>query len=298
MAQFTIIVPTKNRCDALLKLLDSLKKLSQVEKIQPEIIIGDNNSSDDTWDALQRESMNFPLELRLMKVTTPGKSAVMNDAIRVARGQILAFLDDDVIVDPGWLQAIDHFLKNNPFLVAQGVIRVPSPEAEDPQTKRLLDRYHTISRLEYGPEKQSLSSLNGANLVIFREIFEKVGFFDERLGPGAAGTSEDVELARRILRAGLKIGYIHNAIVYHRVDRARLTDEYFKSLHRRQGLSRFVLENRGIMRIAASLLRSFLQYCVYSLVGGERKRYRSKGRIYHYLAMLEARAKTRQGVEN
>ena len=296
MAQFTIIVPTKNRCDALLKLLDSLKKLRHLQRIQPEIIIGDNDSSDSTWEELQRESRNFPVELRLMKVTTLGKSAVMNEAIRASRGQVLAFLDDDVIVDPGWLQAINDFLKNNPLLVAQGVIRVPSPEAEDPQTKRLLDRYHTISRLEYGPEKQSLSSLNGANLVILREIFDKIGFFDERLGPGAAGTSEDVELARRIVRAGLKIGYIHDAIVYHRVDPARLTDEYFKSLHRRQGVSRFVLENRGIVRIAASLLRSFLQYCVYSLFGGERKRYRSKGRIYHYLAMLEAKAKTRQNV--
>ena len=202
MAQFTIIVPTKNRCDALLKLLDSLKKLRHLQRIQPEIIIGDNNSSDSTWEELQRESRNFPIELRLMKVTIPGKSAVMNEAIRAARGQIMAFLDDDVIVDSGWLQAIDDFLKNNPFLVAQGVIRVPSPEAEDPQTKLLLDRYHTISRLEYGPEKQSLSSLNGANLVIFREIFDKLGFFDERLGPGAAGTSEDAELARRIVRAG------------------------------------------------------------------------------------------------
>ena len=298
MAQFTIIVPTKNRCDALVKLLDSLKKLRHLQRIQPEIIIGDNDSSDSTWEELQRESRNFPIELRSMKVTTPGKSAVMNEAIRAARGQILAFLDDDVIVDPGWLQAIEDFLKNNPFAVAQGVIRVPSPEADDPQTKRLLDRYHTISRLEYGPEKQSLSSLNGANLVIRREIFDKVGFFDERLGPGAAGTSEDVELARRIVRAGLKIGYIHDAIVYHRVDPARLTDEYFKSLHRRQGLSRFVLENRGTARIAASLLRSSLQYCVYSLFGGERKRYRSKGRIYHYLAMLEAKAKTRQNVES
>jgi GT2 family glycosyltransferase len=298
MTQFTIIVPTKNRCDALLKLLDSLKKLRHLQRIQPEIIIGDNDSSDGTWEELQRESRNFPIELRLMKVTTPGKSAVMNEAIRAARGQILAFLDDDVIVDPGWLQAIDDFLKNNPFVVAQGVIRVPSPEADDPQTKRLLDRYHTISRLEYGPEKQSLSSLNGANLVILREIFDRVGFFDERLGPGAAGTSEDVDLAKRIVRGGLKIGYIHDAIVYHRVDPARLTDEYFKSLHRRQGFSRFVLENRGIVRIAASLLRSFLQYCVYSLFGGERKRYRSKGRIYHYLAMLEAKAKTRQNVEN
>jgi GT2 family glycosyltransferase len=298
MAEFTIIVPTKDRLDVLIKLLDSLKKLRELQRIQPEIIIGDNDSNDDTWETLQRESRNFPVELRLIKVTKPGKSAVMNEAIRAARGKILAFLDDDVIVDRGWLQAIDYFFKHNACLVAQGVIRVPSSEAEDPQTKRLLDRYHTISRLEYGPEKQSLSSLNGANLVIYREVLHKIGNFDERLGPGAAGTSEDVELARRIVRAGLKIGYIHDAVVYHRVDRARLTDEYFKSLHRRQGFSRFVLENRGMVRIAASLLRSCLQYCVYSVFGGERKLYRSKGRIYHYLAMLEAKAKTRQSFGN
>jgi GT2 family glycosyltransferase len=298
MAEFTIIVPTKNRFDALIKLLDSLRKLRELERIQPEIIIGDNNSTDGTWEALQRESRNFPVALQLIKVTTPGKSAVMNEAIRAARGKILAFLDDDVIVDPGWLQSIDHFLKNNAYLVAQGVIRIPSPEAEDPQTKRLLDRYHTISRLEYGREKQSLNSLNGANLVIYREVLDRIGHFDERLGPGAAGTSEDVELARRIVRAGLKIGYIHEAIVYHRVDPSRLTDEYFKSLHRRQGFSRLVLENRGIVRIALSLVRSSLQFCVYSFFGGERKRYRSKGRIYHYLAMLEAKAKTRQDAEN
>jgi GT2 family glycosyltransferase len=294
MAEFTIIIPTKDRLDAIIKLLDSLRKLRELERIQPEIIIGDNNSTDETWEVLQRESRNYPVDLRLIRVTTPGKSAVMNEAICAATGGILAFLDDDVIVDPGWLQSINHFLKNNRYLVAQGVIRIPSPEAEDPQINRLLDRYRTIPRLEYGPEKQSVDSLNGANLVIYKEVFDRIGHFDQRLGPGAAGTSEDVELARRIVRAGFKIGYMRQAIVYHRVERSRLTDEYFKSLHRRQGFSRLAVENRGIMRITLSLVRSTMQYCFYSLVGRERKRYRSKGRIYHYLAMLEAKAKTRQ----
>lgn len=298
MAEFTIIVATKDRLDAIIRLLESFRNLRELERIQPEIIIGDNNSRDGTWEALQRESRTFPVELRLIRVTTPGKCAVMNEAIRTSKGKILAFLDDDVIVDPGWLESIDRFLAHNTYQVAQGVIRIPSPEAEDPHINRLLDRYRTIPRLDYGSTRQTLDSLNGANLIIYREVLDQIGHFDQRLGPGAAGTSEDVELARRIVRAGLKIGFIQEAVVYHRVDRSRLTDEYFKSLHRRQGFSRLAVENRGVIRITLGLLRSSMQYCIYSFFGRERKRYRSKGRIYHYLAMLEAKAKTRQDPES
>jgi GT2 family glycosyltransferase len=229
-----------------------------------------------------------------MRVATPGKSAVMNEAIRASNSKILAFLDDDVVVDPGWLESIHRFLENNHYQVAQGVIRIASPEADDPQISELLDRYRTIPRVDYGPEIQNLASLNGANVVIYREVLDRIGYFDQRLGPGAAGTSEDVELAKRIIRAGLRIGYIHEAVVYHRVDRSRLTDDYFKSLHRRQGFSRLAIENRGIIRISLELLRSSMQYFVYSIFGRERKRYRSKGRVYHYLAMLEAKTKIRQ----
>lgn len=294
MAEFTIIVATKDRLDAIIRLLESFRNLRELERIQPEIIIGDNNSTDGTWEALQRESRNFPVKLTLMGVATPGKSAVMNEAIRASNSKILAFLDDDVVVDPGWLESIHRFLENNHYQVAQGVIRIASPEADDPQISQLLDRYRTIPRLDYSPETQNLTSLNGANVVIYREVLDRIGHFDQRLGPGAAGTSEDVELAKRIVRAGLKIGYIHEAVVYHRVDRSRLTDDYFKSLHRRQGFSRLAIEDRGIIRISLELLRSSMQYLVYSIFGRERKRYRSKGRIYHYLAMLEAKTKIRQ----
>jgi glycosyltransferase involved in cell wall biosynthesis len=294
MAKFTIIVPTKDRSDAITKLLNSLRNLRGLEGIKPEIIIADNNSTDGTWEALQRESRNFPMKFRLMRVATPGKSAVMNEAIRASNSKILAFLDDDVVVDPGWLESIHRFLENNHYQVAQGVIRIASPEADDPQISELLDRYRTIPRVDYGPEIQNLASLNGANVVIYREVLDRIGYFDQRLGPGAAGTSEDVELAKRVIRAGLRIGYIHEAVVYHRVDRSRLTDDYFKSLHRRQGFSRLAIENRGIIRISLELLRSSMQYFIYSIFGRERKRYRSKGRVYHYLAMLEAKTKIRQ----
>jgi hypothetical protein len=96
-------------------------------------------------------------------------------------------------------------------------------------------------------------------------------------------------LARRFARAGIAIGYMPEAIAYHRVDRTRLTEEYFKSIHKKQGKSRLVFKDRSVFHILFALCRMSFQYGIDSLVAKERRRYRSKGRIYHYLGMLEAK---------
>jgi GT2 family glycosyltransferase len=54
-----------------------------------------------------------------------------------------------------------------------------------------------------------------------RAVFGKIGFFDHRLGPGAAGFSEDTEYSIRIRKAGFKIGYTPHAIVYHELNPSR-----------------------------------------------------------------------------
>ena len=113
--------------------------------------------------------------------------------------------------------------------------------------------------------------------------------FDERLGPGASGTSEDVEFARRVTGVGIPIGYAPLAIAYHHVDANRLTESYFRESHRRQGVSRFLIRQQSSPKIYFNLARTVVQFGYYSLTRSERKRYRSKGRIYHYLGMLEAR---------
>ena len=286
---FSIIVPTRDRCHVVKQLLESIKQLQGLERIYPEIIIGDNNSNDQTWDKLQQMARDFFPPLRLLKVAKPGKSAVLNKAIEMATGNILAFLDDDVAVDPTWLEAIEEFFCSGNFSVGQGVVRIPSPESEDLEIQRLLQRYRTIPHLEFGPFVQHVHSLNGANFAVSRRLLEKVGKFDERLGPGASGTSEDVEFAQRILQTEEKIGYIREAIVYHQVDRSRLTEDYFKLVHKRQGRSRLVFKNHGTGHIIFDLCRASAQFGFYSLAGEERNLYRSKGRIYHYLGMLEAK---------
>ena len=285
----TIIIPTKNRADVLSQLLDSIEQLEAVDGIVPEIIVADNDSQDDTYERLTAAAKRFRAKVRTVKVTRPGKSAAINEALKLATGDVVAFVDDDVVVDKNWLAAIENFFRNGEYRVGQGIIRLPSPEKDDPEVLKLVERYRTIPRLEYRRPLQTLHTLNGANFFVSRDVFDAVGGFDERLGPGASGTSEDVDFARRLCAANIAIGYAPQAIVYHRVDRTRLTDEYFEQSHRRQGGSRFLIRNHRAATIVFDLARAVALYAYHAVRGNERKRFRSKGRIYHYLGMLEAK---------
>ena len=286
--RFTIIIPTKNRRQILGQLLGSIGALNDIDRILPEIIVADNNSDDDTWECVNSVAKHFPTTLRSLKIVRAGKSAALNDAVKTSTGNVLAFLDDDVVVDKAWLVAVREFFQEDNRQVAQGFIGLQSTP-NDPEILKLVEIYRTIPKLEYNSDVGKLHSLNGANFFISRELFNRVGGFDERLGPGASGTSEDVDLAWRLIRAGVSISYAPKAMAYHRIDRDRLTEEYFKQSHRRQGASRFLIRKQGGAEILFNLFRVLAQYGYHTLFRHERNRYRSKGRIYHYLGMIEAR---------
>jgi GT2 family glycosyltransferase len=272
-----------------LALLESVKKLQDFARIDPEVIVGDNGSKDDTWVTLHEVKKNFPVPLQLLQEPIPGKSRMLNRAVTLAKGDILAFLDDDVVVDHSWLKALETFFQNSENQAGQGRIGLCSTECDDPEVQKLLQRYRTIPQLNYDQNVETVHSLNGANVFMRRNVFNRVGGFDERLGPGASGTSEDVDLARRLIRAGASIGYARQCVVYHHVDRNRLTEEYFEELHRRQGRSRLLIKNRRYSHIVFDLGKATFQYLIYRKFGSERQRYRSKGRMYHYLGMIEAK---------
>ena len=291
VTKISIIIPTRDRQKQIISLLESIKQLKGLERLGPEIIVGDNASKDQTWERLQQIIEDYPVPLRLFQVISPGKCRVLNEAMGLARGDIFVFLDDDVLVEPGWLAAIENHFGQFPSLAAQGAIRIPAEDIADPEIRRLIERYRTVRQLDFDGSSCEMHSLNGANMAFRREVFDKVGNFDTRLGPGASGTSEDTELAQRILRAGINIAYMKKAIVYHQLDRPRLTEDYFKHVHRRQGASRLLFKHQSVVRIIFDLCRVSAQYGFHSIFGGERKLYRSKGRIYHYLGMLESKRK-------
>jgi GT2 family glycosyltransferase len=199
-------------------------------------------------------------------------------------------LDDDVEVAPGWLRATHEFFRRYSFDVKQGAIQIPPAMRGNERFLKLLNRYRTICY--YGkPEVgvKEIKSLNAANIAVRRELFVKTGLFDERIGPGQSGTSMDVEFGERVLRAGGRIAYESRSVVYHDVDWSRLTEEYFRWRHEMQGKSRLIYKESSLLTILPNLVRSMVTFCWYALLGNERKKYRAKGRYYHYRGMLQER---------
>ena len=242
--KLSIIIPTRNRARMVQTLLNSIRDLAGLDKFQPQIIVGDNNSQDETWKLLHIVAKSFSPPLTLLKVQSAGKSAVMNEASRVAQGDVLAFLDDDVVVQPNWLCAVQQFFQEKEYQAAQGVIRIRPSRTENLEIHTLINRYRTIPNIDFGPDIKHSHSLNGANFAVSRLALDRVGPFDERLGPGASGTSEDVDFARRLRREGFRIGYMREAVVYHSVDPIRLTEDYFRAHHKRQGHSRVIMNDK------------------------------------------------------
>jgi GT2 family glycosyltransferase len=161
-------------------------------------------------------------------------------------------------------------------------------DAKRPRVLRLLNRYRTICYYSKpGAEVRQIVSLNAANMALRKELLDVAGLFDERIGPGASGTSMDVEFGERVLRAGRRIGYEPRSVVYHDVDWSRLTEAYFKRRHELQGRSRAIYKATGVSSSLGNLVRAAFGFCLYTALRNERQIYRSKGRLYHYRAMLK-----------
>lgn len=286
-AVISVIIATRNRSRSLARLLESLQTLEQ-PPVPFEVVVADNGSTDDTPRLLadwRREGR----ARNVVRVTEPGKSRAANSAIAASSGELLAFVDDDVVADPRWLIEIWDYFDKNDCAAAQGVIDWPEDACSDPRLRDQLEKYGTIVRVHQSPEFPS-QRLTGANMALRRQAFNVVGGFDERLGPGASGASEDTELGQRILAEGGWIGYVERARVTHEVDEARLTESHFAEHHRRLGRSRFHYKQNGLLSsILPNLAKSALQYGLYSMLRNDVRKYRAKGRLYHYSAMISLR---------
>lgn len=283
----SVLFATRDREDSLRRLLESLDRLRPPPTTW-EIVVADNGSIDETpnllakWGALSDARS-------VVHVPERGKARAINAAIAASKGELLAFIDDDVRVAPDWLEEIWRYFEQHDVVAAQGAVEWPPEVEADPALQQELEKFGTVVRVAPDPSASN-QRLTGANMILRRQAFNVVGGFDERLGPGAAGTGEDTELGERLVRVGGRIGFIENARVVHEIDRARLTEGFFAEHHRRLGRSRFTYKKNGVLSsILPNLALSAFRFCFYSVTGNQKEKYRAKGRLYHYGVMLDLR---------
>jgi glycosyltransferase involved in cell wall biosynthesis len=226
----TVIVCTYNRCDQLLKTLDCIAAQIVPEPFQWEVLVVDNNSSDRTREVVERFCVKDPARFRLVSEQQQGLSHARNAGIRSARGKILAFTDDDISVDSGWLWNLTSSLHSGDWAGAGGVI-VPVSLGTLPNWLP-IDDFGTLgvfAGFYLGATDGPLTRPPyGGNMAYRRETFEKYGGF--RVDLGRTGTNlqgrEEIEFANRLLDSGEKLRYEPNAVVRHFVPEIRMSRSY------------------------------------------------------------------------
>jgi glycosyltransferase involved in cell wall biosynthesis len=229
--RISVILCTYNRCDSLRKALGSIAAGASPDSAEWEVLVVDNNSTDQTKEIVNDFIRRYSGRFRYVFEGRQGKSHALNSGIRNARGEILAFTDDDVVVHPTWLQNLTAGLRAGKWAGAGGRI-LPDWPCAPPSWLPIKDQYGTapLAMFDFGLEPSQLTEAPfGANMAFHRRIFEKYGDFRVDLGPRPKSEirNEDTEFGARLLAAGELLKYEPAAVVYHAVPAMRLRRKYF-----------------------------------------------------------------------
>lgn len=227
LPSLSIAICTKDRSEHLARCLDALQVLPPSVLGRPvsvEVLVVDNAPSDSRTRALvaSRPGVRYAREPR------PGLNFARNRALQEAGGELLAFLDDDVTVDPGWLNGLMEVWAENPDAAAFTGLVLPYELATEAQI--LFERRGGFRRgfekLRYHGQGQPGNPLYpcgagifgaGANMAFRRDVLLELGGFDEALdtGPPLPGGG-DLDIFYRVIRAGYPLVYEPQYLAFHR----------------------------------------------------------------------------------
>jgi len=213
----TVVIPTYNDNARLALCLDAL--MQQSCDCRFEVIVVDNGSKDPPLLTA------YGRTVRLLSEPKPGSYSARNAGLHAARGRIIAFTDSDCRPDPQWLQQGVSMLDNNPAIgVLSGQVKIFFQNPLHPKTVELFDAEFAFRQEDNARQGKAVT----ANLFVRREVFERVGLFNDETFSGG-----DYEFTSRAVAHGFSLRYCADAVVYHPA-RDRF-DEYRRKIRRTMG---------------------------------------------------------------
>lgn len=193
--EVTVVVPTYRRDARLAFTLEGLAEQTLARERFEVIVVRHE-------DAEPPEGLPADLRARFLTLPAPGPAMRRNLGWREARGELVAFTDDDCRPSPGWLEGLLGAYRHGP---GEGVILEGRTEP-DPDEAHL---FHGLARsMEvYGPNRWYPT----CNLAMPRSLIERLGGFDEEL----AFWGEDTDLGLRAEAEGARLVYVDEAVVWH-----------------------------------------------------------------------------------
>ncbi|MEO6236991.1 MAG: glycosyltransferase family 2 protein [Vicinamibacterales bacterium] len=239
--KYSIVIATYNRAADLQETLGSLARLQP--RGQWEAIVVDNNSTDRTRQIVESAAASFPAPLRYVFETEQGRSPALNAGIRLAQGDVIVTTDDDVRVEPDWLDRASGALDRLQCDYVGGRVL---PIWGGPRPAWLPNRggkhWAVIALLDYGPDPIEFGARVplGVNMAFRRSAFERAGLFDPQTGR-KAGTLLGQEVREWCIRAraaGVRGFYAPEMVVQHIIPASRLNKAYFRRWFYWRGISR------------------------------------------------------------
>ena len=233
----SVIVATYNRGEILRGTLESLIN-QESAGVQYEVIVVDNNSTDDTRKTVEEFCKSFASH-NLVYCFEPkqGVSYARNKGIVTARAPILAFTDDDIRPAPNWVASIHQAFKGIPDADCVGGKVLPAEETSFPPW--LTREYWTaLALLDFGDEPKLLDVRHGpglvaANFAVRASVFKECGLFAPELQrvKGGIGSMEDHEFQLRLSASKKRLMYCPEIVVYAHVLEERLCKSYQRRWH-------------------------------------------------------------------
>lgn len=254
----SVVICTRDRAEQLKACLSSLPKQSYVPH---EVIVVDNASRD-----RRTREVALAAEVKYVREERPGLGIARNAGISNATGDIIAFTDDDVVLHPNWLERLVSAFDVPQVAAVTGLV-LPAELMTESQ-------WHFENHWGFGRGycQQDFDTARftayegkvfpawdvgaGANMALRRKALHEVGAFDERLGAGQAGCSEDSEYWYRLLAGGHTCRYVPNAVAFHfhRKTNEQLADQIYQYMRGHAAALLVQYERTGI---AANRLQAY-----------------------------------------
>jgi glycosyltransferase involved in cell wall biosynthesis len=228
----TVIVCTYNRCESLSRTLESIVESVRKPFCSWEVLVVDNNSQDRTREVVEEFGRRHAGLFRYLFEAEQGLSRARNAGIRNTQSPVIVFTDDDVVVDPHWLENLTSSLFDGQWVGAGGPV-IPDWSIKPPSWLPRQGRYSLAPLAMFDPGLEA-GPLNeapyGANMAFRRELFARYGEFRVDLGRCGDGmlSNEDTEFGERLLKGGEPLRFEPSAIVRHPVPQSRVQKQYFR----------------------------------------------------------------------
>jgi GT2 family glycosyltransferase len=265
-----VIVCTHNRAHRLEQTLNSLQQMTVPFNLPWELIIVDNNSSDDTKEVIDNFVNKSSLNIKYVFERGQGLSRARNMGIQEASGNIIAFTDDDCIVDQYWITSISKEFHADESIVGIGGRVLLYNKMDRPISIRVYEERDILSSTD-----RIFKLMIGCNMAFARRVFDEIGLFDTDFGAGTRFASmEDIDFLYRVYKKGLKIIYSPDVLVYH--NHGRRNDEQIESLNKGYTVGRgafyakyILMADKDVIHFACSEISSLIKGMIKRFLKGQ-----------------------------